>query len=196
MNDSVIKEFWKRRCEKRNYQWTSPEFKDITFQHVARYMDKGSKVLDLGAGDCEIASRLLKEMNCAVTAVDYVEHPFDGEFMIRDVRNFIPVEHYDVILMLGLAQYLDDDGLRQVYCNIRHFFSKLIIKHQCHIAKTTVIDKYSQELQSRYISMFRTIGHDLSLIKECFNTSATIFDLPMLNRHKDTKFKLFLILGR
>jgi cyclopropane fatty-acyl-phospholipid synthase-like methyltransferase len=193
MNDihDAAKSFWNRRLSRDRYQWTTQDFKDRTFEIVSKYVERGSTVLDLGAGDCEIANRIMHELDCKVTAVDFVPRQFEGEFIVEDLRSFRPKKVYDVVLMLGVAQYLSDDALSRLYASLRGNFWKLVVKHQCHRFETKKIDVFSEELQDRYVSIYRTVADDTEIIRSFAGVDVVVEDLDEFNRHSDTYFKLF-----
>lgn len=193
---AIIKQFWQSRALKEEYLWA--KFTHLTFEVIKPLIQQGSNILDLGAGDCYISNRLVDELSCNVTAVDYIDKylkQFNGpnkRAIVSDIRELIITDNYDTVLMLGISSYnLDDQLLARLYNDIHSKCRSLIVKHQCHKYQDTIIDKYSEELNDRYISIYRTIESDIKLLKIFNKITVSRPYPPQYNKHQDSEFIMY-----
>lgn len=75
--------------------------RDLEFKSICNYIKKNSSVLDLGCGDCELLSRLVKQKNVRAQGVEINEKK-----IYKCVQKGISVLHEDIDY--GLAEYQDN----------------------------------------------------------------------------------------
>jgi len=74
--------------------------REIEFQTICDYIKKGSSVLDLGCGDCELLQRLIKDKNIKAQGIE-----IDEKEIYKCVKKGVSVLHEDI--EYGLSEYKD-----------------------------------------------------------------------------------------
>ncbi len=74
--------------------------REIEFQTICDYIKEGSSVLDLGCGDCELLSRLVKNKNIKAQGIE-----IDEKKIYECVKKGVSVLHEDIDY--GLSEYKD-----------------------------------------------------------------------------------------
>jgi methionine biosynthesis protein MetW len=74
--------------------------REIEFQTICNYIEKGSSVLDLGCGDCELLHRLIKNKNIKAQGIE-----IDEKKIYECVKKGVSVLHEDIDY--GLSEYKD-----------------------------------------------------------------------------------------
>jgi len=88
---------------------------------IARRIDPGSRVLDLGCAVGVLGNYLIKAKNCVVDGVESVQAAaaiarqtynkvIEADLEIADLRDFFPVGAYDVIVCADVLEHLVDPG--------------------------------------------------------------------------------------
>lgn len=189
-----IKEFWISRANSGNLLWR--DLTDLNFKIIEPFINKKSIVLDLGAGDCKLANLLCGKVN-SITAVDYIPKHAGVSDMIKfitsDILKYESDELYDLVLLFGVSNSLDDVDVQNLYHKIKKMIIKtgaLIVKHQCGRARKVVIKKYIDGLE--YNATYRTAAQEVEFINKA-GFRAEIFDPypDSENKWLDTHFKAF-----
>lgn len=74
--------------------------REIEFQTICDYIKKGSSVLDLGCGDCELLHRLIKDKDIKAQGIE-----IDEKEIYKCVKKGVSVLHEDI--EYGLSEYKD-----------------------------------------------------------------------------------------
>lgn len=194
-----VKQWWRKRASRDNFIWSG--MTKLNCDLISSLVNEESKILDLGAGDCEI-SRFLSKRGHSVTAVDYVlEHikglPPEIRGIGSDLKDFFINEFFDVILLFGVMTYVvGDEEAKDLYSRCSEMLGPggvLLIKHQSSLTGSDkLVDNYSKELDSRYVGVYRTIDRDVSMLRECGLDVKVTDPYPSgWNKWPDTAFKLF-----
>jgi len=166
-----VRTFWEKRSSPQDYLWNPRREEKRTF--VRNYIHKGDVVLDLGCGDGDI-SRFSAAMASRVVAVDYVnalDEPLPNvSFVKSDLRGYQTLEKFDVILMLGLSPYFQDDDLRSMYAKARSWLrpgGRLLLEHQSTVTHhEKLVNGYSDQLKEHYCALYRPVEKDLEFLSK------------------------------
>lgn len=193
-NSKEIKEFWENRTLKPNFLWADLE--DLNFKLISNYIDKDSIVLDLGAGNGSLTNKIAKEA-MKVVAVDYVPivktiKASNVETIVSDISKYQDKNHYDVILLFGVANYLSDPKIVYEFA-AEHLNDNgiFLVKHQCGVDKDISIK--SEIDGDKYIANYRHWKKELKDLTDAGFEVEMIDPYPEeCNKWKDTFFKMFI----
>jgi 2-polyprenyl-3-methyl-5-hydroxy-6-metoxy-1,4-benzoquinol methylase len=207
LHKEKIKKFWQNRSKIKDPRLAT-HFKhdnalDYDLAFIAKYVYAHSHVLDLGCGTGAIANALEPHV-AHMTVVDQ-----NAEFLkycvispkvrkkTADIARYVDDHHYDVILLFGVLNYLNDDEVLGLYKRCHGFLKpqgKLLIKHACGIAENVIIDAYSGLLRQHYHALYRSLKQDRQLIAKCFYEHSVIDIYPKhLNPWPNTHFYAFIV---
>ena len=202
-----IREFWQERGKRIDDPTIAARFRaddrlDYDLELIRRYCAAHSRVLDLGAGTCELSCHLAPHVN-KVVAVDFVEEllakrslPPNITTVVSDIRTFTSEEKFDLTLLFGVLTYvLDDDDVQSIYKHISRMMPPdgiCIVKHQVGVRDAVLIDNFSEEFQAHYTAIYRHIGRELQLLKEGFSVEVVDIYPSHLNRWENTHFYAFI----
>jgi trans-aconitate methyltransferase len=171
---------------------------------LSRFVTPGCTVLDLGAGSCVLADRLAALDDVAqVCAVEkfgefFEKRPAHPKVETRavDVRDFRDPRRFELVMLFGVLNYLEDAEVRDLYARIVPMLAPsghLVVKHQSGVLDDVIVDGHSAELGRTYQAVYRSRAHDLELLGEHFIVDETV-DIypPELNRHANTHFYGFV----
>ena len=203
----LIKQFWEERGKRIEDPTIAARFRaddrlGYDLELVHRCCKPDSKVLDLGAGTCELSCHLAPHVR-EIVAVDFVEElltkrplPPNIRPVVSDIRTFRSEEKFDVILLYGVLTYiLDDADVLTIYGNIRRMLSPdgvCIIKHQSGVWDTVRVDNFSEEFQTHYVAIYRHIETELELLKGLFDVEVLDAYPAHLNRWENTHFYAYI----
>lgn len=130
------------------------------------------RLLDLGCGDGRHLAQLCAKFG-HVTGVDYSSSLLEiaaqriatsggkANLVEADVAEFRSEEPFDVLLLSGIIQYLDDEQLLQMLRGLQsmsHPNTALLVRTPIGLpTRIDVMNQYSQELNARYTAYYRTI---------------------------------------
>lgn len=165
---------------------------------VAR-CDARSRVLDLGCGTCVIANALVAAVGCRVHAVDYVpeflRHAVADPRLTTetgDVRTYVRDERYDLVLSLGVITYLESvDERRAMYehcATMLHPGGALLVKAQFGVRETVIVDRFSDDLGSRYRAVYPQLDDEVALLAELFDVTLEDPYPASFSRYDNTHF--------
>jgi SAM-dependent methyltransferase len=179
---SVIREFWDGRTAVDGPRAARFHGDHDAFDLAAivAHCDAGSRVLDLGCGTCVIPNALVAAVGCRVHAVDYVPeflvHAADDPRLtteVGDVRTYLRDERYDLVLSLGVITYLESvEERRAMYEHCATMLrpgGTLLVKAQLGVRQTVTVDRFSDDLGSRYRAVYPQRDDEAALLGERFD---------------------------
>jgi ubiquinone/menaquinone biosynthesis C-methylase UbiE len=166
---------------------------------IAALCDAGSRVLDLGCGTCVIANALVATVGCRVHAVDYVPeflvHAVDDSRLTTetgDVRTYLRDARYDLVLSLGVITYLESvEERRAMYEHCAAMLrpgGTLLIKAQFGVRETVTVDRFSDDLGSRYRAVYPQLQDEVALLAELFDVAIDDPYPASFSRYDNTHF--------
>lgn len=191
LNINHVSEFWKKRAnlyEKIPIESIvifkeSKERDDKLKKTIIKYIDKtDKKVLDVGCGTGRISLYLASYVDF-VLGIDYTKKLINIAEIEKNKRNIKNVvfkhedsqtfnynKKFDVVIICGLFNYLNDDAVDKTIKNISKHLKingKVIVKETIALEKRYyIIEKYSEELKSDYNSIYRTTDELISLFEK------------------------------
>lgn len=199
--DDKVRSFWRERAvsDAPNAARFHDEHTGFDQELLRSLFGKGSRILDLGAGTCDIANWLVTDLGAEVRAVEReaeflslaISHPaLTTE--CADVRTYTPQGTFDGVLLFGVIGYLPDPEVRQtLYARIARVLSPnglLLIKNQFGTESPVEVDTYSPALGSRYYTLYPKLDEETALLAPRFNVDALNIYPPELSPHSNTKF--------
>ena len=191
-----IKQFWLKRAASDKFLWQ--DLTDLNCKLIEPYITSDSEILDLGAGDCRIALKLVEKCK-SIKAVDYVpkntNHP-KIEYVQSNIIDFSDNNKYDLILLFGVMNYFSRDDSIKIYKQCKQLLKPkgiLIIKHQCGRENDVLINTYSEDTKDYYISNYRWFKNEIIDI-ELTGLKVNAIDAypPSYNKWPNTFFKAFI----
>lgn len=166
---------------------------------IAALCDGGSRVLDLGCGTCVVANALVATVDCHVHAVDYVPeflvHALDDPRLtteVGDVRSYVRDDRYDLILSLGVITYLESVEERHAmyeHCaTMLRSGGALLVKAQFGVHETVTVDRFSEDLGSRYRAVYPQLDDEAAVLAELFDVTIEDPYPASFSRYDDTHF--------
>jgi trans-aconitate methyltransferase len=151
---------------------------------ISAHCDAGSRVLDLGCGTCVIPNLLVATVGCRVHAVDYVPeflvHALDDPRLtteVGDVRTYVRDERFDLVLSLGVITYLESvEERRAMYEHCAAMLrpgGTLLVKAQFGVRETVTVDRFSDDLGSRYRAVYPQLDNETAVLAELFDVTVT-----------------------
>jgi 2-polyprenyl-3-methyl-5-hydroxy-6-metoxy-1,4-benzoquinol methylase len=189
-----IKSFWTSRAKAGNLLWR--DLRDLNFRIVEPLLNKKSVVLDLGAGDCELANRISDRVK-SVTAVDYIPKPAgilkSINYVERNILEYETDDFFDLVILFGVSNSLDDIDIKNLYCKIKKMINKtgvFIVKHQCGRSRKVIVKKLIEGIE--YNAIYRTADPEIEFLNKA-GFKVEVFDpYPEAeNMWPDTHFKAF-----
>ncbi len=202
LSSNVVEEFWKSRSENIRGNQASrfhPEHTPIDQGLIKILCRPESSVLDLGCGDCIISNWLVSECGASVRAVDKqhsflqaaIDHP-NLHKEVADAAAYPFFESYDMILMMGLINFIFNPGARfSLYkAAVEHLKTggSLLIKSQFGIDEDVEINTFSEALNAQYCALYPHIDSEVELLKKVASVKVEELYPPEMNPHKNTKF--------
>jgi len=140
--------------------------------------DSTGRVLDLGCGTCVVPNLIVDRLGWSVHAVDYVPefltHALDDPRItteVGDVRSYRNDETYDLILLLGVINYLDVGERRDLYARCSAMLTAggaLLVKAQLGVRETVEVDTFSEQVGARYRAKYPHLDGEVALLEEAF----------------------------
>ena len=183
----------KRRSNKQDFLW-----RDLTLLNYAcvePYLSKDKIILDLGAGDCAMAT-LMAHNAKHVTAVDYapiIKTVSDPKISIIccPIESYFDLNKYDIITIFGVMNYVQNP--EKVYKACKEQLADggvLLIKHQC--GRITDKEIATDIDGDRYVALYRHYKYDEEILAKLGFKVVISDPYPLeYNTWPDTFFKLF-----
>jgi trans-aconitate methyltransferase len=157
------------------------------------------RVLDLGCGTCVVPNLIVDRLGWRVHAVDYVPefltHALEDPRItteVGDARSYDSPERYDMVLLLGVINYLDVAERRDLYARCAGMLNPggaLLVKAQLGVRETVEVDTFSEQVGARYRAKYPHLDGEVALLDEAFATVAVTDPYPAsFSRFENTHF--------
>jgi trans-aconitate methyltransferase len=131
-----------------------------------------------------ISNLLVATVGCCVHAVDYVPeflvHADDDPRLTTeagDVRTYARDERFDLVLSLGVITYLESvEERRAMYEHCAAMLrpgGTLLVKAQFGVRETVAVDRFSDDLGSRYRAVYPQLDDERAVVAELFDVTVT-----------------------
>lgn len=186
---------------------------DLDAAFISSFLSTNTNWLDVGSGSGLIINRLFqkaKQITCIEPVRKYAEQIVKIEnvkIFNSTIEHFNTVQKFDLVTAFGTMQYFSYDEALNVYkkirtilncnkstCCDRFFYSagggRLIVKNQFGLKSRVVVNRFSEELQRHYVSEYRTLDEEISLLKSVGFSEFEVVDIyePYMNRFDYTHY--------
>lgn len=202
-----VTEFWRERTKIKDPRLAT-HFKhddalDYDVKFILNHIGENFHVLDLGCGTGAIVNSL-EPYVAKIMAVDSSEHflkfCIDSPKIVKkvvDLPYYEDDDQYDVILLFGILNFLNNDEVIQLYKICQKLLKEkgmLLIKHACAVHEDLLIDNYSEVLGQDYHALYRSLANDQQLISKIFSSHVVVDIYPKhLNPWSNTHFYAFVV---
>lgn len=206
MDKNKVNKFWQKRTKVNDPRISTHFQNDDThlfdLKVIKKYIKPQSKILDLACGPC-FYSNLLVDKVKYIKAVDKFGEFFKFckktpkiETVEMDLVNFEDSQKYDVVLLIGIMHFLDENDREIVYKKAFKYLKDngtVYIRHQCGIDKDIDIDKYSEKIDDNYVAKYLKLKKEINMLKNIFNKIEVIDIFPKrLNPWPNTHYYAFI----
>jgi SAM-dependent methyltransferase len=180
-----------------------PDTTELEIDFLEKYIQSNDDILDIGSGSGLIINKLI-DFDVSITAVEkfegftrfIVEHP-KMTVINADLIGFKIRKEFDVALCFGVSQCFIKNEINDIYKNIYSMLKVggyFIMRMQCGIEKTKVVNGFSEELQTNYFAEYRQWEEEIDLLKEIGFNSIERFDIfpDTLNVWPDSRHYIFV----
>jgi cyclopropane fatty-acyl-phospholipid synthase-like methyltransferase len=168
-------------------------------EFIMMYANKDSEVLDLASG----TGLAINKYYDRVGHIDAVElFPEFTKFIVQSpnvkiynqsIEDFLPEKGYDIVSMFGVVQYFSEEEVAALYSKYKTALNpggRLIVKNQFGVEGDVEVSGVSQELNKEYLSQYRHIEKEVSILKSVGFEEVDVIDIypPEANRWSNTHF--------
>lgn len=193
-----VRDFWRQRAaiDDPSAARFHAEHTRIDLEAITPLCPPGGKVLDLGCGTCVIANNLARTCDAKVHGVDYepgfLRHAAPNVTTeIGLAQDYLSDETFDLILSMGVINFLTLEDRRKMYDNCRAMLRKngvFFLKAQFGCDEQVEIDHHSEELGAHYQAVYPCLASEQALLEEHYRVSLIDPYPSALNRHSNTHF--------
>jgi len=204
MNNSMSLTYWQDKAEhnptiKASKVSDINDFSDYDKDFILKYADENTTILDLAAGTGITLNKYYNRVKF-VTAVekfsqfsDFIEKSENIEIVNADIKEFVPNNSYNLILMFGVTQYFSNSETKELYIKYKNYLNKngkLIVKAQFGIKENVIVSGYSDELKCNYFSKYSHIEAEVEMLKSVGFSQVEVVDIypEFCNRWENTHF--------
>jgi trans-aconitate methyltransferase len=166
---------------------------------IAEHGKDAQRILDLGCGTCVIPNLVVDRLGARVHAVDYVAefltHALQDPRLtteVGDVRTYRSDETYDLILLLGVINYLDGGERADLYARCAAMLAPggaLLVKAQLGVHETVEVDTVSEQVGGRYRAKYPHLAGEVAALEGVFADVAVTDPYPAsFSRFDNTHF--------
>jgi trans-aconitate methyltransferase len=201
MSDDVYKDFWLSRTavEGPRAARFHGDHDAYDLAAIAEHGEDAQRILDLGCGTCVIPNLVVDRLGARVHAVDYVAefltHALQDPRLtteVGDVRTYRSDETYDLILLLGVINYLDAGERADLYARCASMLAPggaLLVKAQLGIHETVEVDTVSEQVGGRYRAEYPHLAGEVAALETVFADVAVTDPYPAsFSRFDNTHF--------
>ena len=180
-----------------------PDTSDLEIDFLKKYIQPNDDILDIGSGSGLIINKLI-DLDVTITAVEkfegftrfIVEHP-KMTVINADLIGFKIRKEFDVALCFGVSQCFVKNDMEGIYKNIYSMLKVggcFVVRMQCGIEKTKVVNGFSEELQTNYFAEYRQSEEEIKLFEEIGFNSIERYDIfpDTLNVWPDSRHYIFV----
>lgn len=203
-----VERFWEERARRgleRGSRFHS-EHTPYDLALIERFCRDGLRVLDLGAGTCDVLNALVERFDLRAVAVERQAQFLAAarpsprlRTVAADARTFSTAERFDVVLLLGvISSFLHAGDRAGLYRRIDGLLAPggvLLLKSQFGVREAVTIDKHSEELGAHYVAHYPQIDDEARLLGELFAVEKLDPYPPHLHRFAETHFH-FLVCAK
>lgn len=187
LNKLTIKNFWRDRAEYAESRWTNNALLEFENLYLKTFLPpQPITILDIGSGSGQL-SKSIKREGDKLIAVDqevrfekyFVDE--DMEFVHRSANDFDFEEHYDLILLFGVINYLTDQEISDFFSRVASMTNQnfqLIVKAQFALENECQINKFSHELNFQYSARYPHFDRFMKLLT-IFKKEIEVIDYPI-----------------
>ncbi len=205
MDKKKIDAFWSARTDIKDPRLATNYRKDgrlaCDVALVEKFIVGKARLLDLGAGTCTLSQQFIDRAE-KITVVEKFssfleqvpEHPKLHK-ICADVSDFFVDEKFDIILLFGVVNFLDEDEEERLYgacSSMLESGGHFIVKNQCGIEEDVIVDSFSDELKAHYHARYPSVSSQLLRLSKFFNVSVVDVYSSDINRWGNTHFYAFV----
>ena len=204
LNKELIHDFWKSRSQSSTIRWTSKELLNFEIDYLNERLKSENeriRILDLGSGHGEL-SRLITKKGDNLLGVDFIPD-YSNSFNARDnhlftcsnVVDFVSNQEFDLVLFMGVVQFLEIEEELRVYEQISTMLSEngiAVIKSQVGIEDEIIINEYSDALKAEYSSRYPHISQQSNAVSKFLNIKEVIEYPSSFNHFPNSKHVAFI----
>lgn len=206
MDRKKFDRFWQKRTKIKDPRIATHFKHDDTHVYDLRLIRKlikpDAEVLDLACGTCYISNQFVDQVKY-IKAVDkfpeFLKHCKKSpkmETVACDILAFTDSKKYDLILLIGIMLFFDDQDSEAIYKKCHKLLNKngiMFVRHQCGVKGDVVVNKYSQTVGDNYCARYKHLDKELQMLKKIFKKVKRVDILPKhLNPWPDTHHYAFI----
>ena len=177
--NKIVDEFWEGRAKIEDARLATQFREDDSLSYdvalVKQYLPNNARILDLGCGTCTLTNELIPYASY-IRGVDkrpgllkFSKGGKNFETIVGDISEYRDDKKYDVILIIGVLQYIKSDKIiENIYNNCKHMLADngyLIVKQQSGVEEDVEVNQYSEHLKVKYYSLYRHKNKDEALLR-------------------------------
>ena len=178
----------------------APDFSIYDIEMVRSYgNERKAKLLELGAGTGLMTNELSGYFSEIVAVEKYKEFAKfikaerNVHIIVEDLLCFEPVEKFDVVTSFGLMNFFNEKEAHYIYRIAYDSLNKngtLIVKHNMGLLEDVYVDKISDELNTYYFSIYRTLENEKKLVSDIGFIIEDVIDIypDKFNRYSNTRY--------
>jgi len=167
---------------------------------LKQFSGQDKKLLDLGSGTGLLINLIHKDFEYVVAVEKYKEFTKfikkgnNMEILNYDLLDYVPPNNkFDVVSLFGVMNYFNKFEAKQVYQKAFDSLKKegiLVVKNQMGVAEDVLVNKFSEELQTKYFSEYRSVENEKKIMKSVGFEIVDVIDIypPEFNRWENTHF--------
>jgi 2-polyprenyl-3-methyl-5-hydroxy-6-metoxy-1,4-benzoquinol methylase len=204
LNKGIIHDFWKARSQASTIRWTSKELLTFEIDYLnerLKSLNERIRILDLGCGHGEL-SRLITKKGDSLSGVDFIpefsksfKETDNHSFTCVNVADFVTDQEFDLVLLMGVVQFLEVEEELRVYDNMSRMLSTngiAVIKSQVGIEDEVLINEYSDALKAEYSSRYPHVTQQSNSILKFLNIIEIIEYPSRFNHFSNSKHVAFI----
>ena len=180
------------------------DFSQMDADFICQYVGPDCDLLDLATGTGITLNKYSDRVKSVVAVERYpeftqfIEKRPNVEVVISNILDFETPKKFDVITFFGTVQYFNQEEVALLYRKYKAFLKpqgKFLVKTQFGVKEDVLVDGFSEELQCNYYSEYRTLNHEIAILKQAGFSHVEIVDIypPEFNRWENTHFYALIV---